>query len=278
MNFGSTLEDKGWLQGRIIPKEQAFALLQMQSTICIDINDASLVNDNFFLVVASHSCDIARNEVLSVQLLVARVIEDRDPQKTYNAHPRILDTFVTQSLENQTQELSLRISVLEKVFTSKKNLVDIDYLDTISWGVQEERSYRNWLGEHYDRPTLPTSFNDLLTCSSSKLKKAAKQSNDHLYGIYIRLYPNRELVEGEKYEVQLLGALTNHGDAEIAQRKMDRITEILTNAGMNVTHSLVKEKTQISMAALEGMTRFHLDYLSYRTKSEELPFEVSPGV
>ncbi|HHX8327198.1 TPA: hypothetical protein ACVOYW_000916 [Vibrio alginolyticus] len=278
MNFGSTLETKGWLQGCIIPKEQAVVLLGHENTTCIDVNKAGLVDDNFVLVVASQSCDIARDEVPSVQLLVARVIEVRDPQKSYNAHPRILDTLVTQVREDGLQELSLRVSILEKVFTPKENLIDIDYLDGISWGIQEERSYRNWLGEHYDRPALPTSFNDLLKRSESKLKKAAKQSNDHLYGIYIRLNPNRELLEGERYDVQLLGALTNDGDAKTAQDRIERYKDILKGAGINVTHALVKEKKQISMATLEGMTRFHLDYLSYRNDTEEFPAEVSPGI
>lgn len=278
MNFGSTLETKGWLQGCIIPKEQAVVLLGHENTTCIDVNKAGLVDDNFVLVVASQSCDIARDEVPSVQLIVARVIEVRDPQKSYNAHPRILDTHVTQVREDGLQELSLRVSILEKVFTPKENLIDIDYLDGISWGIQEERSYRNWLGEHYDRPALPTSFNDLLKRSESKLKKAAKQSNDHLYGIYIRLNPNRELLEGERYDVQLLGALTNDGDAKTAQDRIERYKDILKGAGINVTHALVKEKKQISMATLEGMTRFHLDYLSYRNDTEEFPAEVSPGI
>ncbi|AYC06560.1 hypothetical protein ACSVJV_001987 [Vibrio cholerae] len=278
MNFGSTLEAKGWLQGCIIPKEQAVVLLGHEKTTCIDVNKAELVDDHFVLVVASQSCDIARDEVPSVQLLIARIIEVRDPHKSYNAHPRILDTHVTQVRDDGLQELSLRVSILEKVFTPKENLIDIDYLDGISWGVQEERSYRNWLGEHYDRPALPTSFNNLLKRSEKKLKITAKQSNDHLYGIYIRLNPNRELVKGERYDVQLLGALTNDGDIQTAQDRINRYKEILEGAGINVTHALVKEKKQISMAMLEGMTRFHWDYLSYRNDTEEFPAEVSPGI
>ncbi|TNI65945.1 hypothetical protein CF133_22690, partial [Aeromonas salmonicida] len=124
----------------------------------------------------------------------------------------------------------------------------------------------------------PTSFNDLLKRSEKKLKAAAQQSNAHLYGIYIRLNPNRELNQGEQYQVQLLGALTNNGDAVIAQSKIDRYKELLIAAGINVTHAVVREKKQISMEVLEGMTRFHLDYLSYRTNTEELPAEVQPGI
>lgn len=278
MNLGGTLEAKGWLQGCIIPKDQAVALLEHGNTTCIDINKTLLLDDEFVLVVASQSCDIARDEVPSVQLLVGRVIETMDPQKSYNAHPRLLDIYVTQVRGEELQELSIRVSILEKVFTPKENLVGIDYLDGVTWGVQEERSYRNWLGEHYDRPALPTSFNDLLKRSESKLKKTAKQSNDHLYGIYIRLNPNRELIEGENYDVQLLGALTNDGDAQTAQDRINRYKEILEGAGINVTHALVKEKKQISMAALEGMSRFHLDYLSYRTDTDEFPAEVRPGI
>ncbi len=32
------------------------------------------------------------------------------------------------------------------------------------------------------------------------------------------------------------------------------------------------------MATLEGMARFHLDYLSYRNDAEEFSAEVSPGI
>ncbi|WBA14804.1 hypothetical protein [Salinivibrio proteolyticus] len=193
MDCGSTLEARGWLQGCLIPKESAIDLLEQEATCCIDIDQPALADDDFVLVVASQSCDIARNDVPSVQMLVARVIEARDPQKSYNAHPRVLDTYVTQVREDGLNELSLRISILEKVFVRKEHLVSIDCLDGIKWGIQEERSYRNWLGEHYDRPALPTSFNDLLKSSDRKLKKAAKQSNDHLYGIYIRLNPRARL-------------------------------------------------------------------------------------
>jgi hypothetical protein len=278
MNFGSDLEAKGWLQGCIIEKQQALILLEMKDTICIDIDKVKLAEEDFVLLVASQSCDIARNEVPSVQLLIARIVESRDPQKSYNSHPRLLDTYVTKVNSEAVCEISFRISVLEKVFTPKLNLLEISYLDSVTWGVQEERSYRNWLGEHYDRPALPTSFNDLLKRSEKKLKAAAQQSNAHLYGIYIRLNPNRELNQGEQYQVQLLGALTNNGNAVIAQSKIDRYKELLIAAGINVTHAVVREKKQISMEVLEGMTRFHLDYLSYRTDTEELPAEVQPGI
>lgn len=278
MNFGSILEAKGWLQGCIIEKQQALILLGMEDTICIDINKAKLAEEDFVLVVASQSCDVARDEVPSVQLLIARIVESMDPQKSYNSHPRLLDTYVTKVHDEGVDEIYFRISVLEKIFTPKQNLEKINYLDGVTWGIQEERSYRNWLGEHYDRPALPTAFNDLLKHSERKLKTAAQQSNAHLYGIYIRLNPNRELNEGEKYEVQLLGALTNDGDAAIAQSKIDRYKNLLIDAGINVTHAVVREKKQISMEILEGMTRFHLDYLSYRTNTEELPAEVKPGI
>jgi hypothetical protein len=286
MNYGYQLEKKGWLQGNIISKEQAIVLLQDQKALCVDINKTELIQEDFVLIVASQSCDLARNDVPSVQLLVARRIPKRDPQKAYNSHPRLLDTYISSITEDENgceeRELSIRINILDKIFISKSELVEVGYLENVSWGIQEERSYRNWLGEHYTRPALPTAFNDLLKDADGKvedkLKKAAKQSNEHLYAIYININPNRELLEGESYKVQLLGALTNNGDMAIAETKIVRYKELIELAGINVTHALVRDKKSISMAMLEGMTRFHLDFLSYRVDAAELPAEVNPGI
>lgn len=45
-----------------------------------------------------------------------------------------------------------------------------------------------------------------------------------------------------------------------------------------MTHCAVRDKNEISMVMLEGMTRFHLDFLSYREGDAEIPLDVNRGL
>lgn len=287
MDLGNQLEKQGWLQASIVNKTEAQKLLQCTDTQAIDIDVEALLNDDFVFVVSSQSCDIARNDVATVQLLLARIIDKRDPQKSYNSNPRHLDTFYSEIIESvdtgeaEIVEHSLRVSLQEKVFVKKYDLINSYYLSSTHWGDQEERSFRSWLGEQFTRPALPTAFNNLLKNAGkveSKLRKQAKNLNDDLYAIYVRLNPNAEIVGDEYYEIQILGALANDGDITNAQSRLDRYKELIESAGITVTHCVVRNKNQISMAMLEGMTRFHLDFLSYREIDAEIPLDVNPGL
>ena len=96
MGLGNQLEKQGWLQASLINKAEAEKLLQCTDTQVVDVDIKALLNDDFVFVVANQSCDIARNDVATIQLLVARIIEKRDPQKSYNSNPRYLDTFYSE--------------------------------------------------------------------------------------------------------------------------------------------------------------------------------------
>ena len=288
-SFAEKREQRGWLQGAIIEKNEATSLLKTHRCNLIDVNAEALNSEEFILLVASQSCDIANNAVNTVQLQVAREIENRNPSYTYNAHPRLLDTFITEIVKTKETsndahdaiERSFRVNILEKIFVPKEILYEIAFNANVKWGIQEERSFKYWLGEHYNRPAFPTDFNNLLKNTKNvekKLDKIAKSSHEDLSAIYVRSEPFRELIDGETYSLQMLGALTTEGSQSNAEEKLTRYADLIKSAGITVTHCIVRSKTQISLAMLDGMHRFHLDKLSYRDENAPLPLDVQPGI
>ena len=61
-SFAEKLEQRGWLQGAIIEKDEATSLLKTPRCNLIDVNAEALNSEEFILLVASQSCDIANQD------------------------------------------------------------------------------------------------------------------------------------------------------------------------------------------------------------------------
>lgn len=278
-NIGTAVENAGWLQGSIIDK--CHADLIFAHAICIDLEPGSLTEEEYVFIVATQSCNLANNNAVNtVQLCIARKISEVKKDFAFNKHPRFLDIEYNelvgdvQSADVKTQPI--RVNILEKVFVPKRILIDIEeFLGTPFFDTQL-KIFVDWLGAHYTKPALPTSFNNQLKNLSKgqqrKHREKEKKLNHDFTGVYVKLSPNRELESGEQYDVQLLGVVSSTSDLTDAQQELDEYASYMTLVGMRV-QAVAREATKVSIASLNGFNRIYLDDLSYGSNGE-LPIEV----
>lgn len=265
--LGKVLEESGWLQGAIIRHSDAKEILQ--SSICIDVDLESIDSRKFVLLVATQSCNLVNDVVQTVQLCIAELIESPNPAFEYNKNPRKLDTFYTILGEDEdSEDISkqyIRIDILEKVFAPKAILTSIDFERSSKFAELEKRSFVDWLGAHYTKPALPTDFNDALSAiPSKKRRKVEKDLSKDFLGFYVKIFPNRELQEGEQYEIQLLGLMMDESDENSAKQSMLKYKGLIENSGIKVAATAVRRKSQVSIAMFDDFSRIYLDELSYR--------------
>ncbi|MCU8069890.1 hypothetical protein [Shewanella sp. SM32] len=283
LSIGKQLEARGWLQGSIIDKEHCRTLLEHATLIDVDLDH--LLSKDFVLIVATQSCNLANDNVNTAQLIIAYHIDKRDGSKEFNKHPRELDSFYIRFSDKNGEHLhieqSFRVNILEKVFISKELLLNVSLNDNIVFGEYNKSSFVDWLGAHYTKPALPTKFNELVDASKKNLgaKKARKKEKaltTVFLGIYVNIYPNRDIEENERYKVNLLGLVSPKEDLTSAKESLDSYVEVLIAADMDV-NAVAAHSTRISVAVLQDYKRFYLDELSYGSEQTPPP-DVAPGI
>lgn len=280
LSVGKVLEERGWLQCTVIDKGCGLPLLY--NGTLIDVDADSVAQYDFVLVVATQSCNIANKDVNTVQLNIGYHIDNKDKSREFNKHPRELDTsYYSLKTDEGAIEQNIRININEKVFIPKELLLEIEVAGDLFIQDYEKSSYVDWLGAHYTKPALPTHFNDQIAAvkrkNSKKFRKKEKSLSADFLGVYVRIHPNRDLVDNEQYKVQLLGLVKPGADIDVAGQSLGNYSTILSDAGMNVTHA-ARYSTKVSVAALQDFQRIYLDELSYSEETEELPPDVSPGL
>lgn len=174
-NLGETLEQRGWLQGAFISNAESKKILE--SAVLIDIDESSLEDDEWFFIVVSQSCNIANNTVATLQLAIGRALESRNKAKEYNKHPREIHSLFTKvEHDGSIEEINFSVNILEKAFIPKKLLLDVNFLDDIKFNRKELNSFVEWLGSHYTKPALPTTFNNLVNTSNKKKEEIKRKS------------------------------------------------------------------------------------------------------
>lgn len=283
LSIGKQLESKGWLQGSIISKVSGLPLIYQG--ILVDIVAEELAEHDFILIVATQSCNIANSAVNTVQLAIGYHVDSREKSREFNKHPREIDTWYNSIRSKGSEEVivlenSIRINILEKIFIPKALLLEVEHSEDLIFQDYEKSSFVDWLGSHYTKPALPTQFNDLIATvkskSSKKIRKKEKALITDFLGVYVNIYPNRDLNNGEKYKVKLLGLVKPQSDLDIAEKCLDNYSKILSDAGMDVT-KIARHSTKVSVAVLQDFKRLYLDELSY-SEEENSPPDVNPGL
>lgn len=271
--IGDQLESSGWRQGSVVRKSDIPDLLDF-----VGMNLAS----DIYLIVANQSCDIVNNNIAldpSVELLVGRPIPKKDGNLTFNKNPRQLHTelkIFTGDLDLFSLEY-IEIKIAERVHVPKEYLATLSPDCSTRLEADQLECCVNWLATRYNRPALPTVFNDRISSADpgGKLRKKAKGLNDKLSGIYVEIVPFRELQYGENYSVNLLGLVAAGNEAHIKQAEdsLANIASILKAAQMEVK-TVVRGEAEISLAHIKRFKRFYFDDLSFKDDTD-LPPEVT---
>lgn len=268
--IGSFLERAGWRQGSVVSLNDQERLL----------NSAGFAGDtaNACLLVASHSCDIANNNIEldpDIELSIGTEIEVADGNCTFNKNPRTLHTkLLVNSHSAGIFEQNIELLAPAKLKITKEELSQLTPDPNRSLVMPDLTAYINWLAARYSRPSLPTHFNDCLHSSQNKLRRIAKKANDFT-GLYVAIEPDRDLEQGELYHVDLLGMLPGgySGNRAAAEKLTKAYGAIMEEAGMNVVVA-VRAEDEMSVAAIRRFKRFYFDDLSFKDGSIQ-PVEVA---
>ncbi|CAH7182273.1 conserved hypothetical protein [Vibrio chagasii] len=282
MSIGKAIESCGWLQGKIISKDNAQEILK--NATFIDVEFSELADKHFDLIVVTQSCNLANEAVPTVQLAIAHHIGTRDKQKEYNKHPRDFDMYYSfaegEGEESTTMVQNIRINILEKVFVHKSYLLSTAFNSQALIGDLELRSFVDWLGCHYTKPALPTEFNNQIDAvrrkNTKKFRKKEKGLSADFLGIYVLISPDRDIVQGETYSVNMLGLVDPSSDLDGAAECLVDYAELLEAAGMKVKYA-ARYSTKVSVATLQDYQRLYLDELSYGS-GDAPPPDVKPGI
>lgn len=278
--LGETLENHGWLQGAVVTNPHARLIARNASNI-VEVDIDNLLDEDFVLIVATQSCSIANNDLVlgpNVEFSIGRPIDKLDGNCTFNKHSRKLHTSYQEALDNGAKLSHIEILAKESIFISKAALVDLGatYDENITLGYSELESYIAWLASSYNKPALPTEFNNRLVAADKKDKRKvlAKKLNPFLSGIYVEITPFKELPADEHYNVNLLGLLpVIQGNAiGEATKSMEAFADLMRSSTMNV-QLIVTTEDKISVARMRTFKRFYYDDLSHRDIDHPSPPE-----
>lgn len=277
IHTGELLEERGWLQARLIPNQFLAQLVELSSGI-LNVDQAELIaNKQAVLLVASQSCDIANRGHPIVELSIATPTK-RNNSFLHNLNPRRIHLPIHRVNEEDITEEYFEIHISQKLFVSKEFLLEVDYCKSSTLDEQSKRDYTHWLAAQYNRPALPTTFNNRLREADprQKLRKAAKKLHPSVSGIYIEISPYAEVDDDSTYNVNLLIAVDSKallGDADLIQAS-NNMQDIFANAGFDVKMS-VRAEQQISISLIKRFKRFNFDDLSFRDDSATLPPDIA---
>ena len=267
------LESKGWRQGSVVRSKDVPTVLQ----------DVSIPRpENALVVVVSQSCDIAQPSETepNVEIIVAEYIDSPNGNFTFAKNARVLDVTLKEATADLdvTRDAHARLRALEKRRVSKARFLGLRPTARKLIPRAELDNLASWLAARYSRPAFPTDFNNALIAadpSGKKLKRIAKRLSPCISGLYINLHPDRDIRDGERYRVNLLGTLLPSAVDRRASvdEDVDSIGKLMTDAGMEV-ETAVRLEDEISIATIKSFRRLYLDDISLRN-DDPLPLEVN---
>lgn len=267
------LESNGWRQGSLARADDLPSLLA-------DLTDS--VPDDSELVVISQSCDLAQSEGVEpyVEAILAPPITRVEGNYTNNKNGRVLDLTIKVLTDDQgiSVEKHLRLRAVDKLMIPKVRFAASYPADDKRIPMQTVLILADWLAARYSRSAFPTAFNDAIKTvdpAHKKIRKIGKRISPHTSGLYFQLAPNRDLRQGEKYCVNMLGLIIPRAEQHRAdvERDIKALKSLLEDAGMDVT-GVVRNQDEVSVSVISRMQRMHLSDISHRQEDPLPPTEL----
>lgn len=271
--FGKQIADRGWRQGSVLRCDDN-ALLGTHYL------EGRLAGDLIGLVV-SQSCDLTheshQGEPYAEILVGLRAEDDAALKRRGNCsagkHPRCLHMPIRQD----GNEVWFQFLPWDRLFLDRAELAD-RMPDDARVVLQADLDLLvTWLAQRYVRAAFPDDFNSLLDATRSKQKKLHARLSPDVSGLYARLNPDRELLEGERYALDLLALVPAcRGDAlpSVANNVQDLI-DLIRAAGIDA-RGKVSLEDNVSYGFVRSFRRFPLEHLSLRgDPPDPMPLELS---
>jgi hypothetical protein len=257
--LGTKLERAGWRQGSLVREQDAAQLVEILNLT---------LSEKCILAVASQSCDIAHNDLNaepSIELLVGQVVDSPNGNFNHGKNPRVLEVSMTIATmdESIAGTQPVRFLAKDRYSVDKSHFTDIAPDENREFRRGALRAFITWLASRYQRSALPTEFNVRVDASDPKNKRRnkAKKADKELLGIYVEIFPDKEIEAHESYSVNLLGLLGSSGGRSKAENAIKAYADVFKAAGMDVKYFLAGED-EISLAVIKRFKKLYLDDLS----------------
>lgn len=225
-------------------------------------------------VVISHSCDLTHHDPEGepfAEVLVAEVADSQDGNFTHGKHPRRLHLLM---YSHKGDPCVLEFLAWRRLWVDRRELA-CRVPDEDRFLLEEDiRVLTVWLAQRYIRAALPDDFNSLVQTTFKKRNKLHARISEHVSGLYVEIYPDRELEDGESYSMNLL-ALVPRGQKEaidFVQQGVHELVEHFRQAGIDA-EATVRAEDEVSYWLVRKMKRFPLEHLSLRSGDQPLPME-----
>lgn len=259
------MEKQGWLQGSIVSRSDTERMTSHFGHLPKDI----------FLIVASQSCDVANLSEENIEFSIAEKVSKLDGNCMFNKNPRTLHIAADDTKADRTvSAIYLQLSAHQKVSISKKELFNLGIdkpCESITLDKDVISNYVDWLASRYKRPALPSEFDRRVDIAWDKKSrnKAFSKLSEHIEGIYIEIFPSKEIKENEQYSINLLVLVTNETESTSVNFKriealMEKYKEKLEKVSIDTTSCRVHTKSQVSLETFDRFKRINLDSLSYK--------------
>jgi hypothetical protein len=164
------------------------------------------------VVVISHSCDIASDAELDVELLIGETVADK---KFANGHS-------IRNLDVSTDDDEIIRCLINARCTIAKNGLLTSDASTQCIKPNDLAILKRWLAQRYSRPEFPDAFIKRLRESGleNDLDKWSKRFSNLLTGVYVDLKPSTELKDPEQpyqFLVSLVYASDDTNNEKLAQ-------------------------------------------------------------
>lgn len=222
-----------------------------------------------WLVVVSHSCDLAAADVEAepwAEVVRGRTDAPADGNLTWGKNPRTLQIDTAPGSP-------VTFSVHDRARVPKHELQahgpDRDRrLDT-----RERRCLAQWLGKRYVRAAFPDAFNDRVRPVTSRLRRHLKKAGGAVIGgLYVLLNSDDELPDEVPYEMVLRGVMAVE-DHESPKRRAEALATMQAVAAelgrlpdVELSDWELVSAAEMSLDDLGYFQRWDYDDLSDRTE------------
>jgi len=254
----------GWQQGAII------AVSEIKPFIQSSISDIITPCDEDVFIITSQDCDVLNDEKEPLIEMVLATIT-KEPQDTGLMHGRSVRELYLPCSNGSNNCYHMNIN--ERVWVNAKVKEALQPNDNLSLELTDRLS--GWLSFRYRREAFPDDFNDKLKKAIETLrKKLSKLENEHLIAIYLDLQPDKDLEQGESYDVDMLVVIADGTCDTTLARYKEIFNSFITKAqkdaevtfNPHIGESVVIHESEVTIADIRRLKKWHLEDISSRTQ------------
>lgn len=280
--------DTDWRQGDLLTRESAITLATLNG----------LVGESHRVIVITHDCDLPNGHETSVEVIIAEVVVEANPQFSYAKNPRRL---------HLSYEIARDQSIVVELRHAERRILPKDEFEkhaakdsSTSLPAAAKRTLKQWLAARYGRPAFPNAFEERLRKPISKkntvqrqIGKILEHDAKHVVGLFFDLGEHRtvEIDEGEPYALSISvvydateGGMQARQSAEKVASQLHELfeqayggPEAATEIALDACEAVAD--TAIALADLRRVDQWRLEYISLSDDShgDYLPIGEIPG-